>query len=122
MKQSKLTSGDVLFIFKDTFFGSLRKFITRRSFTNCAVYVEIIDTQMVVTNRRGVLTLMHLSTFMELHKSFVNIPALKGSEVMKPTLKVLGTKTKCATHISKLMALPLSDGNIDDLHKHLDKI
>lgn len=109
--EQNYSKGTLFFVFEDSFLGSIKKFITRRSFVRVALYLDINGTPMILTDRRGVIVFEHLEHFLNKNKDLVqdSIPLPAGH--MRRVLKSFGSKGKASVFIARLI-------NIGDPEKY----
>jgi hypothetical protein len=98
-----LKDGDVLIVCDHTFFGSIRKFVTRKSFKHSGLYIETLGVPTVVTNHKGRLVHVYLSVFIKDHKYFTaNHVGCKG-DFMRRIFNELGKKKNVSELIAEFM-------------------
>jgi hypothetical protein len=118
-----LHTGDIIHVFQNTFLGSLRKFITRKSFTATGIYLDINGLGMVIVNFKGRVLMMRLDEFLVYaNQTFIKTSVVFPDGYMKRILQTLGKKKDTSHLVAEL--LDESHGqrfNHDELYKHLNK-
>jgi hypothetical protein len=117
-----LNTGDIIFIFKGTFLGSVKKFITRKSFTGAGIYLDINGLGMVVVNYRGRVMMQRLDEFIDLNQYYIKSSQVFKSGYMSEILRTLGKKKNISQLAAELLQIKeLREFNSESLYIYLNK-